>query len=336
MSHKTTLACAGAFAAAAIFAGIGPASSHTIIGNRIFPATIDIDDPGTDDELTIPTFAYSYFSSPTYPPVDGAQTYEFNFFYGKRITADLELSIDSTFLHQSNPRLNGWEGIETNVKDQIAVSNEHEFVVSVGVAELWGNTGTPGIAPQYTIITPELYIGKGFGDVENEWLRPIAITGEVDYDVPTVPDVYQNGALVAQYPTTVDYGFTVQYSLQYMNSYVKQVPEILRNLIVDVEAQFTSPVSNIGPSSLGSVPGTHETTGVVGPGLYYIAHDYQLGVVGAFPINQGSGKHPGVYAIIDFYLDDLFPNTLGKPIFGGLESTAFNPWHAFGNNAFQQ
>jgi hypothetical protein len=160
-------------------------------------------------------------------------------------------------------------------------------------------------------------------------LRPIAITGEVDYDVPTVSAVYQSGVLVAQNPTTIDYGFTVQYSLQYMNNFVREVPEILRNFIVDFEAQFSSPVSNIGPSSLGVVPGTHETTGAVGPGLYYIAHDYQLGIWVPFPINKGSGYHPGVFAIVDFYIDDLFPNTLGKPIFGGLESRAFDPWHAF-------
>jgi hypothetical protein len=334
MSHKASLACAGAFAAAAIFAGIGPASAHTVIGNRIFPATLTIDDPGVDDEFTIPTFVYTYSSSPTYPPVDGAQSYSFDFFYGKRITSDLEFSIDSAFLHQVNPRLNGWLGIETEVKYQIAVSTEHEFVVSVGVAELWGNTATPEIvmatpALKYTTITPKAFIGKGFGDVENEWLRPIALTGEIDYLVPTVPNVYQNGVLVNQFPTTLVYGATIQYSLQYMNSYVREVPEILRNLIFDVEAIITTPVSNIGPSSLGNVPGTHETTGFVGPGLYYLAHDYELGVYGAFPINQGSGKHPGVFAIVDFFFDDLFPNTLGKPIFGPAESRAFDPWHAF-------
>ena len=53
MSHKTSLACAGAIAAAAILAGIGPASAHTIIGNRIFPATLTIDDPGVNDELAL-------------------------------------------------------------------------------------------------------------------------------------------------------------------------------------------------------------------------------------------------------------------------------------------
>ena len=323
MSHKTSLACAGAFAAAAILAGIGPASTHTVIGQRIFPATLTVDDPGVDDELALPTFTWTNNA-------DGSVSTTWNGFYGKRITADLEVSINSTFLHQTNPRVNGWTGVETEVRDQIMVNTEHEFVVSLAVAEEWGGTGTPGISNQFTTITPKAFIGKGFGDVENEWLRPIAITGELQYLFPTVPQVFDNGALISQTPTTLTFGGTIQYSLQYMNAYVHELnPEILRHLVFDVEANFTSPVSNIGPSVPNSIPGTHETTGVVGPGLYYIAHDYQLGVYGAFPINQGSGKHPGVFAILDFYLDDLFPNTLGKPIFGGLESSAFDPWHAF-------
>jgi hypothetical protein len=323
MSHKTSLARAGAFAAAAILAGTGPASTHTVIGQRIFPATLTIDDPGVDDELALPTFVYTNNA-------DGSQNTSWNAFYGKRITADLEVSINSTFLHQVNPRLNGWTGIETEVRDQVMVNNEHEFVVSLAVAEEWGATGTNGVANQFTTITPKAFIGKGFGDVETEWLRPIAITGELQYLVPTVPNVFANGALVTQSPTTLTYGATLQYSLQYMNAYVHELnPEILRHLVIDVEANFTSPISNIGPSVIGAIPGTHETTGVVGPGLYYIAHDYEIGVYGAFPINQGSGKHPGVFAIVDFFLDDLFPNTLGKPIFGGLESSAFDPWHAF-------
>ena len=59
--------------------------------------------------------------------------------------------------------------------------------------------------------------------METEWLRPFAVTGEIDYDVPTVPSVYTNGILIQQNPTTVDYGFTVQYSLQYMNAYVQEM-----------------------------------------------------------------------------------------------------------------
>ena len=77
MSHKTSLACAGAFAAAAILAGIGPASAHTVIGDRIFPATLAIDDPGTDDELALPTFAYTYNA-------DGSQSYNLELFLRKK------------------------------------------------------------------------------------------------------------------------------------------------------------------------------------------------------------------------------------------------------------
>jgi hypothetical protein len=334
MSHKASRACAGAIAAAAIIAGISPASSHTIIGNRIFPATLTIDDPGVDDELSIPTFTWVYLPTSTYPPADGAQQYELNLAYGKRITSDLELSIDSSFLHQINPRLNGWTGIETEAKYQIMVNTEHEFVVSLGCSQVWGGSGTPSIAPQYTTVTPKAFIGKGFGDLETDWLRPIAITGEMDYIVPTHPLTVTGigptgNVLISQEPTLLVYGATFQYSLYYMNNYVKEVPEILRNLIPTFEVLFTTPVSNIGPSVAGVVPGTHETTGVVGPGVYYIAHDYQLSIYGAFPVNQASGKHPGIFANIDFYLDDLFPNTLGKPIFGPYESRAFDPWHAF-------
>ena len=184
MSHQTSLACAGVFAAAAILAGVGPGFAHTIIGDRIFPATLAISDPGTNDELTLPTFAYTYNA-------DGSQTYNWNFFYGKRITADLEVQISSAFLHQINPRLNGWTGITTAVVDQIMVSNEHEFVVSVGVAETWGASGTPGIADQFTTITPQLFIGKGFGDIPWDWARPIAVTGQINYNVPTVAAVYR-------------------------------------------------------------------------------------------------------------------------------------------------
>jgi hypothetical protein len=36
-----------------------PARSHEIVGNRMFPATLAIDDPGVADELSLPTVAVS-------------------------------------------------------------------------------------------------------------------------------------------------------------------------------------------------------------------------------------------------------------------------------------
>ena len=64
-----------------------------------------------------------------------------------------------------------------------------------------------------------------------DWARPIAVTGNMSYNVPTVAAVYDNDALVSQNPTSLFYGFTLQYSLLYMNGYVQEVPDIFRNLI---------------------------------------------------------------------------------------------------------
>jgi len=92
MSYKASMACAGAFVAVATFAGMGPALSHSIVGNRVFPATLAIDDPGVNDELALPTFAY--IANP-----DNSNEYDFNFFYQKTITYDLSFSIADTFTH---------------------------------------------------------------------------------------------------------------------------------------------------------------------------------------------------------------------------------------------
>jgi hypothetical protein len=111
-----------------------------------------------------------------------------------------------------------------------------------------------------------------------------------------------------------------------MNSYVHEMPEFFRHLIPTVEAVFSMPVSNIGPSVIGAIPGTHEVTGTVQPGVFYIGRlggvSFELGAEALIPINHASGKHVGAVAILDFFLDDMFPDSLGKPLFGGRPSRA--------------
>jgi hypothetical protein len=46
--------------ALALLLGLGcytPASAHCIVGNRFFPATLNVDDPCVADELSMPTIA---------------------------------------------------------------------------------------------------------------------------------------------------------------------------------------------------------------------------------------------------------------------------------------
>src|SRR3984893_9216393 len=189
MSHKTSLACAGAIAAAATLAGIGPALSHTIVGNRLFPATLAIDDPGVNDEFALPTL--SYFANP-----DNANDFDVNAFWQKTITYYLSFSIADTFTHLTNAlradgtigTINGWKNLRTQLKYVPYQNPEHEFIVSVAGSVEWGHTGNASIgADRFSSITARGFVGKGFGDVEAEWLRPIAVTVEMDYKWPTHP-----------------------------------------------------------------------------------------------------------------------------------------------------
>ena len=61
--------------------------------------------------------------------------------------------------------------------------------------------------------------------------------------------------------------------------------------------------------------GTWGTTGTIQPGVVYIADKWQLAVEAVIPVNGASGHGAGVVASLDLFLDDIFPNTIGKPIF---------------------
>jgi hypothetical protein len=327
MSHKASLACTGAFAAAAILAGISPALSHTIVGQRVFPATLAIDDPGVNDELALPTF--SYFANP-----DNSNEFDFNGFYQKTITYDLSFSIADTFTHLTNAlkadgtigTINGWKQLRTGLKYVPYQNAEHEFIVAVGGQVVWGETGNDSIAPDpSSLLVARGFVGKGFGDCEVEWLRPFAVTGEIDYTWSTHPidvtgvDQFGN-VLISRTPTVLTYGATLQYSLLYMNAFVHEVPPFFRQLIPTVEFVAATPVSNIGPSVPGAIIGTHETLATVQPGVFYIGRlgplSFELGAEAVIPINHASGRHVGAMAVLDFFLDDIFPDSLGKPLFG--------------------
>jgi hypothetical protein len=57
------------------------------------------------------------------------------------------------------------------------------------------------------------------------------------------------------------------------------------------------------------------TTGTIQPGAVYITGTYQVAVEAVIPLNGASGHGVGVIASLDLYLDDLLPDTLGKPLF---------------------
>ena len=150
-------------------------------------------------------------------------------------------------------------------------------------------------------------------------LKPFAITGQVGVSVPTDSHTttfsvdpisgLPNSDTEAN-ATTFNYGFTLQYSLPYYQSKVKDVGklgEVFRHLIPLVEIQLETPLDR-GQKG--------KTTGTVNPGLLWVDQKFQFGVEALIPVNRRTGHSVGVIAQLHFFLDDLFPTTLGKPIFG--------------------
>src|ERR1700739_979981 len=123
-------------------------TAHEIVGNRFFPATLTIDDPGVNDELSLPTV--DSFKTGDVPPV---RQRDISSEFSKRITEDFAVSFGSTytFLSPTDPTAagaNGFQNLDTTFKYRIFKSPEHEFVASIGLSVEWGGTGTDSLGAE--------------------------------------------------------------------------------------------------------------------------------------------------------------------------------------------
>jgi hypothetical protein len=307
---------------AALAASTTLARAHEIVGNRFFPATLAIDDPGVNDELALPTVAISKTDDPSFKQLDISAE------YSKRITDDFAIALMPTWSRLYAPGgptmigARGFQNLETTFKYRLFKDPEHEFVMSAGLAIEWGGSGAQSVgAERFNVYTPTLYFGKGFGDLPTSlnWARPFAITGQFGYAIPGVskittatfdPSTGDTEIDTEFNPRVFNWGATLQYSMPYLKSAVVDLglPDFVNRLIPIVEASFQTPVSNTATS--GTV-----TTGTINPGFIYAASTYQVAVEAMIPINRQSGTGVGVIAQLHFFLDDIFPNSLGKPIF---------------------
>src|SRR5260221_1588760 len=197
--------------------------------------------------------------------------------------------------------------------------------MSAGISVDWGGTAAKALgADSFSTITPSLQFGKGMGDLPDTmgWARPLALTGQVGYSVPTrssTKTVDPDTGLVssASNPQFLTYGATLQYSMPYLRSSVVDLdlPAFLNHLIPIVEAQFATPVANNAGIGI-------RTTGTINPGVIWVGNYFQVGVEAIVPINRDSGTGVGFLAQLHLYLDDIFPRTIGQPLFGPQISTA--------------
>jgi hypothetical protein len=305
--------CPRALASALLFflLSFSNASAHCFVGARFFPATLAIDDPCVADELSLPTVAWSR-TGDIPPATEWAVSGEIS----KRITEDLGISIGegwSQIRPPGGPTLAGFSDLETTLQYQLLKDNSHELAMLLGLIVDWGGTGATnaGLGTPYSLLTPTYYFGQGFGALPDTigWARPLAVTGQIGYQIPTTSYMVSQGAFV---PQMLVYGASLQYSMPYLKSEVKdlQLPDFINHLIPIVEAQLATPVANnFGNSYL--------TTGTINPGAIWVGSYYQVGLEAMVPVNRASGTGVGVLGQLHLYLDDMFPKTFGQPLIGG-------------------
>ena len=97
--------------------------------------------------------------------------------------------------------------------------------------------------------------------------------------------------------------------MPYLKSSVQDLglPTFLNRMVPLVEWNLSTQVSNFD--------GGERTTGTINPGVIYVADKYQVGVEAIVPVNRASGDGVGVIGQLHLYLDDIFPNSIGKPLF---------------------
>ncbi|MGF7000939.1 hypothetical protein [Paraburkholderia sp. GAS32] len=276
------------------------ASAHAVAGNRVFPATMAVDDPGVGDEVNL---GFGHVKSDT-GDGDTQNTNTTTLEWDKLITPSFALIVTGTYVNLNAPNggsARGFDNFAAGAKYRFYVNEAHEFMASAGVIAELGDTGSKAIANPHSAITPTLYVGKGFGDLPDglKYLRPFAITGTVG------PRVTMNSAD----PDSLSWGVTLQYSLPYLQNFVQDV---------GLKAPFSNliPVVEFPMSTCTGGPCSGHTTGSINPGVIWLNRWGQLGAEAVIPVNHASGKGVGVLLQAHLYLDDVLPNSVGKPLFG--------------------
>jgi hypothetical protein len=293
---------------------------HGFAGARFFPATLSTDDPFVSDELSLPTV-----STIRTPDDGGTRETDISVDIAKRITPEFGIEVGET-LSVLNPHegqtANGFGNLELGCKYQLLKNGPHEAIVSVGLDAEIGGTGSQSIgADSFSTWEPAIFFGKGFGDLPEtlRFLKPLALTGVAGIGIPgsastrtvTVNEqTAERDVDIQRHPNVLECGFALEYSVIYLQSQVQDMhlPAPINRFIPLVEFAMETPL-NRGPAG--------PTTGTINPGVIWAGKYLQVGVEAVIPINEHTGNNVGVIAQLHFFLDDLFPHTMGRPLFGG-------------------
>jgi hypothetical protein len=277
-----------------------PAGAYTAAGDRTFPATLILPQLSPGDEIY---FNYNMLPLSSNGAGTANRATNFTVTYGKTITDNLGVYIEETYTGIGQEGLGtqwGWQNLDGALKYVAVSSIEHEFIMTLGLDRETGGTGATRVGASPSGATsPQLYMGKGLGDLDIGYLRPLAVTtfNSVGFaDTAPRPDILSNG-------------FSVQYSIPYLEAKVQNLdlPDAVRRMTPITEVLFTSPVGR----SYGA-----RTTALIAPGISYAGEGWEFAVEAQIPATRATGSGIGVTAQLHLALDFLFADTpLGRPLF---------------------
>ncbi len=290
------------------------AQAHGFAGRRFFPATIATDDPFMNDEAGL------VFGNTWEPDIDTHTDTTISGEWAKTITPTFGFSIGNAF-HHINPKegkdINGFENLDVGAKWQFYTNDPNETILSIGLNAEVGGTGSAhlGVDP-FSTVSPTFFFGQGMGFLPEsmKMLRPFAVTGTLSADIPTVSTIESTGKKPA---TNLSWGISLQYNLQYLQSFVRDMglPAPFNRMIPLVEFPMTTCVNRDCDG---------QTTGFVAPGVIWFGKHTQFGLEAQIPIDDRSGHDAGIMAQVHFFIDDIFPDSLGRPLIGAKK--AYPAW----------
>ena len=281
---------------------VANAMAHAVCGDRVFPATLIMDDPGVNDELSVPTIQYTPIPASNGTP--SGYSLDYGWEWDKTVTRDLGFAFNDDYFMQrgTGQNLSGWDNLTVTLKDQPPCNDAQEFMFAFGVIREFARTGSSLLVNSGTIdsvsnTAPTIYFGKGWGNLPIGYLRPFAITGELGYQISDSPPIS---------PNQWNYAASLQYSMPYLQQHVRalNIPEFFTHLVPLVEFAMSTPTN--GPS-----------IGTVAPGVLYEARAWQAGIEALIPASLATRQSQGTGFIVQFhvFLDDVFPHSLGRPLF---------------------
>jgi hypothetical protein len=303
------------------------AHAHGIAGNRYFDGTLTFDDPAVADEAILPYYTRLDF------PTQGSNAVEnrINWSFARLLTPVLAVTADGGWIHQNWPvgHTAGFDTTDVGLKYEAYRNNQHEALISVGLAWGIGHSGAQAVgADQPNTIQPGVFVGKGFGDLPDglSWLRPFAVTGALVDQIPVgsggralAPDLTTGKFGLVPNPgvETLHWSFSIQYSTYYLTSRFTGGPpkeEPLNQLVPLVEFNFESPRGQY-------------TAATMNPGFAYVAVAWQIAAEAIIPLNREGGSGTGFRAQLLFFLDELVPALFGKPLISDQPDRSQIAWH---------